>query len=272
MTAATGTAPAEVAAWMDAAVAGDRAAFGRLYERYHPVILRFVQHRVGNARVAEDITADTFLKALVRIGTFTWQGRDPGAWFVTIARNLVADRFKSGQYRLEITAEDVGEHAANLADLDIRVDPELATVRHLVAVETLTAVQSLTGEQRRCVELRFLRGLSVAETARTMGKHEGAIKALQHRALRSAAAALRAAAQPGPAPERPIGRPVIPRPRLPVDEAAPPPAPEPEVVRRILWRCRDCATVCDHPRPSHGTPPCGGWLEPVDPRWQPCPA
>jgi RNA polymerase sigma-70 factor (ECF subfamily) len=70
-------------------------------------VFRFVYFRVGNRQLAEDLTSDTFLRALKRIGSFTWQGRDLGAWLVTIARNLVADHFKSGRYRLEVTTGDV---------------------------------------------------------------------------------------------------------------------------------------------------------------------
>lgn len=267
MTAATGTAPAEVTAWMDAAVAGDRDAYGRLYARYHPFVLRFVRVRVGNPRLAEDLTADVFTRALARIGTFVWQGRDPGAWFLTIARNLVADHFKSGRYRHEVVSEDVSEHGGtHLADFDAAVNPELATIRYLDAVEALVAVKSLTPDQRQVLVLRFLYGLNVAETARAMGKQEGATKALQYRAVRAAAVALRTAA--GPAPERPIAARVIPRPRRPMDEPPPPRAPEPEVPDpgdlRLMWRCRDCGRVYAQPYRTHGAPvPCGGWLEPI---------
>lgn len=273
MTAATGTAPAEVAAWMDAAVAGDRAAYGRLYARYEQVIFRFVHFRVGNRQLAEDLTADVFVKALARIGTFTWQGRDPGAWFVTIARNLVADHFKAAARR-EISVDltpnfdsggDLGRWV-EIVDTAIDGQPEAGVLRYLDAVKVLTAVQSLTPDQRDCLVHRFLDGFSVAETAREMGKEEGAVKALQYRAVRAAAVALRTAA--GPTQELPIARRVIPRPRRPMDEPPPPRAPEPDPGEgeQLMWRCRSYA----QPYRTHGAPvPCGGWLEPIV--GQPCP-
>jgi RNA polymerase sigma-70 factor (ECF subfamily) len=92
---------------VERAQAGEAEAFGLLYDRYFDTVFRFVYFRVGNRQLAEDLTSDTFLRALKRIGSFTWQGRDLGAWLVTIARNLVADHFKSGRYRLEITTGDV---------------------------------------------------------------------------------------------------------------------------------------------------------------------
>ena len=94
-------------ALVERAQAGDAEAFGLIYDRYVDTVFRFIYFRVGNRPLAEDLTSDTFLRALKRIGSFTWQGRDLGAWLVTIARNLVADHFKSGRYRLEVTTGDV---------------------------------------------------------------------------------------------------------------------------------------------------------------------
>src|SRR5206468_11851041 len=96
-------AAAEVWALVERAQAGEAEAFGLIYDRYFDTVFRFVYFRVGNRQLAEDLTADTFLRALKRIGSFTWQGPDLGVWLVTIARNLVADHFKSGRYRLELS-------------------------------------------------------------------------------------------------------------------------------------------------------------------------
>ena len=164
------------------AQAGDSAAFGELYDRYVDLVYRYVYYRVGSAQVAEDLTSETFLRALRRLSSFTWQGRDVGAWFVTIARNLIADHYKSSRYRLELTTEDVttvsearGSHEG----------PENAVLEAMQNKVLLGAVKQLNAEQQECIVLRFLQGLSVAETAEAMGKNEGAIKALQYRAIRS---------------------------------------------------------------------------------------
>ncbi|MBU2663063.1 sigma-70 family RNA polymerase sigma factor [Actinoplanes bogorensis] len=176
---------AEVWALVERAQAGEAEAFGLIYDRYVDTVFRFVYFRVGNRQLAEDLTSDTFLRALKRIGSFTWQGRDLGAWLVTIARNLVADHFKSGRYRLEVTTGDVLD-----ADREARGpegSPEASVVDHITNVALLTAVKQLNPEQQECIVLRFLQGFSVAETAQTMGKNEGAIKALQYRAVRALA-------------------------------------------------------------------------------------
>jgi len=180
-----GDAAAEVWALVERAQAGEAEAFGLIYDRYMDTVFRFVYFRVGNRQLAEDLTSDTFLRALKRIGSFTWQGRDLGAWLVTIARNLVADHFKSGRYRLEVTTGDVLD--ADREDRGPEGSPESAVVDHITNVALLTAVKQLNPEQQECIVLRFLQGFSVAETAQTMGKNEGAIKALQYRAVRALA-------------------------------------------------------------------------------------
>ncbi|WVK89457.1 sigma-70 family RNA polymerase sigma factor [Dactylosporangium sp. AC04546] len=189
-----GDPASEVWALIERAQAGDGAAFGLLYDRYFDTVFRFVYFRVGNRQLAEDLTADTFLRALKRIGSFTWQGRDLGAWLVTIARNLVADHFKSGRYRLEVTTGDVLD--ADRPDRGPEGSPEAAVIDHITNVDLLKAVKQLNPEQQECIVLRFLHGFSVAETAQAMNKNEGAIKALQYRAVRALARLLPDGFQP----------------------------------------------------------------------------
>jgi RNA polymerase sigma-70 factor, ECF subfamily len=179
---APGQAPEDfdrISALVELAQAGDAEAFGLLYERYVDVVYRYVYVRVGSHQLAEDLTSETFLRALRRIDSFSWQGRDIAAWFVTIARNLITDNAKSARFRLEITTAD-------MLDADERVDaPEHEVLDRLRDERLLTAVKSLKPEQAECIVLRFLQGLSLAETAKVLGKSEGAVKQLQLRAVRS---------------------------------------------------------------------------------------
>ena len=175
----TGGADAAVVDLVARAQAGDTEAFGRLYDRYVDVVYRYVYYRVSSATLAEDLVSETFLRALRRMTSFTWQGRDFGAWLVTIARNLIADHFKSSRYKLEVTT---GE----MLDADRATDgPEGAVLDAMTNVTLLEAVKMLGPEQQECVVLRFLQGFSVTETALAMGKTDGAIKALQYRAVQS---------------------------------------------------------------------------------------
>lgn len=166
---------------VERAQAGEAEAFGRLYDQYADTVYRYIYYRVGGRATAEDLTSETFLRALRRIGTFTWQGRDFGAWLVTIARNLVADHFKSSRFRLEVTTGEMLD--AN----EVERSPEDSVLESLSNAALLQAVRKLNPQQQECVTLRFLQGLSVAETARVMGKNEGAIKTLQYRAVRTLA-------------------------------------------------------------------------------------
>ena len=168
-------------ALVERAQAGDAEAFGELYDRYVGLVYRYIYYRVGTPQLAEDLTSETFLRALRRIASFTWQGRDVGAWFVTIARNLIADHYTSGRYRLEMTTDDIVETGSKL----VEDGPENAVLASMQNTVLLEAVKQLNAEQQECVVLRFLQGMSVAETAQAMGKNDGAIKALQYRAIRS---------------------------------------------------------------------------------------
>jgi RNA polymerase sigma-70 factor, ECF subfamily len=160
---------------------GSADAFGELYRIYCDTVFRYIYYRVSTRALAEDLTSETFVRALRRITTFSWQGRDFGAWLVTIARNLVADHFKSSRHRMEVSTGEM------LDSNEVEASPEESVLEHLSNEALLDAVHRLNDQQRECVTLRFLQGLSVAETADIMGKNEGAIKTLQYRAVRTLA-------------------------------------------------------------------------------------
>ncbi|MDQ3789254.1 MAG: RNA polymerase sigma factor [Actinomycetota bacterium] len=168
------------ASWdlVHAAQEGDRSAFGELYDKYVDVVFRYVLFRVGDRELAEDVTSETFLRALRKITSVTYQGRDVGAWFVTIARNLVLDHVKSSRYRLEVTTAEVDDSRP------VDGGPEQQVLAGATRDALLECVRQLGDDQRECIVLRFLQGLSVAETAAVMDRNEGAVKALQHRAVR----------------------------------------------------------------------------------------
>ena len=167
------------------AQSGDGEAFGQLYDRYVDTVFRFIYFRVNDRALAEDFTSETFLRALRRIGTISYQGRDIGAWFITIARNIVLDHMKSARHRLEVTTADTVE--GSLSGTDHSHSTENQVLDTLASERLMEAVGQLGEEQRECVTLRFIQGLSVSETAAVMGKNDGAIKALQHRAVRKLA-------------------------------------------------------------------------------------
>ena len=168
-------------ALVELARGGDVDAFGLLYDHYQPSVYRFVYYRTRSQTLAEDLTSETFLRALRNMAGFRWQGKDFGAWLMTIARNLTMDHYKAGRTRLESTTED-------LTDLDTTAEgPEDAVLASLTNEALLTALGDLPTEQRDCLVMRFLQGMSIAETAQVLGRSDGAIKQLQLRGVRNLA-------------------------------------------------------------------------------------
>ncbi len=173
-----------VTSLVERARGGDVDAFGQLYDRYAGTIYRYCYHRTSSVALAEDLTSETFFRALRAIASFRWQGRDFGAWLTTIARNLVADHYKSSRARLETTSDLLSEQRESSPG------PEDATMTRLTHEVLANALDRLPGEQRDCVVMRFLQGLTIAETARALDRSEGAVKQLQLRAVRSLARGL----------------------------------------------------------------------------------
>jgi RNA polymerase sigma-70 factor (ECF subfamily) len=172
---------ARIAALVDLARGGDAEAFGALYDHYSPAVYRFVYYRVSTTTLAEDLTSETFFRALRSMSTFQWQGKDFGAWLTTIARNLIVDHFKAGRTRLETSTDDFSDRR------ETSDSPEEEVLAALTSEVLRAAMKKLPTEQHECIVLRFLNGYSIAETAKSLGRSEGAIKQLQLRAVRNLA-------------------------------------------------------------------------------------
>jgi RNA polymerase sigma-70 factor (ECF subfamily) len=170
-----------IAALVDLARGGDAEAFGALYDHYSAGVYRFVYYRVSTPALAEDLTSETFFRALRSMSSFQWQGKDFGAWLTTIARNLVVDHYKSGRTRLESPTDDFSDRKEVCAGPEEEV---LSSLTNEILRETLA---KLPPEQQECLVLRFLNGRSIAETAKALDRSEGAVKQLQLRAVRSLA-------------------------------------------------------------------------------------
>jgi len=168
-------------ALVELARTGDSEAFGLLYDHYQASVYRFLFYRTRSTTLAEDLTSETFFRALRSMTGFRWQGKDFGAWLMTIARNLATDHFKSGRTRLELATEDMGAHD------DATEGPESRVLASLTNELLLKALTGLPEEQRDCLVMRFLQGMSIAETAAVLGRSDGAVKQLQLRGVRNLA-------------------------------------------------------------------------------------
>ena len=168
-------------ALVELARAGDAEAFGQLYDHYQAAVYRFLFYRTRSSTLAEDLASETFFRALRNMTSFRWQGKDFGAWLMTIARNLATDHFKAGRTRLELTTEDMGAHD------DATEGPETTVLAGLTNELLLRALTKLPDEQRDCLVMRFLQGMTIAETASVLGRTDGAVKQLQLRGVRNLA-------------------------------------------------------------------------------------
>lgn len=154
----------------------DPIAFGKIYERYYNGVYKYICYRVGDQELAEDLTMEVFVKGLEAIDTFTFRGIPFSAWLYRIASNLVIDYFRRQPTQPTVALED-----KLLTDNEVQVHLE-SQFAHQVLRE---AMAELTDDQQQVIILKFVDGLTNTEVAQVLGKTEGAIKSLQHRALAS---------------------------------------------------------------------------------------
>jgi RNA polymerase sigma-70 factor (ECF subfamily) len=166
------------------AKAGDRDAFAALAAQHRRTIYGYLRKRCRSHELAEDLTQETYVRALRRVGDFREMGRGFGALLVTIAHNLLADHYKAAYTRLTVAVDPGG--GLVLDDVD-DCDPADEVAARDAARLLRVAMRDLVRDHRTVIELRFFAGLSVAETAEKMGRNVGATKALQTRAVQALA-------------------------------------------------------------------------------------
>jgi RNA polymerase sigma-70 factor (ECF subfamily) len=156
---------------------GDAEAFSFLYERNVTRIYNYIYYRIGSEADAEDLTARVFYRAFGHINTYVEKGVPFSAWLYRIAHNLIANYHRDSHRRREVPLEDQPEmpHHAD--------HPESALVRTQEVELLLTGIRRLTSDRQQLLILKFVEDYSNAEIAEIMGKSEGAIKSLYHRAL-----------------------------------------------------------------------------------------
>jgi RNA polymerase sigma-70 factor, ECF subfamily len=162
---------------VDRARRGDQNALADLYDWYMPRIYRYAVARLGNPAEAEDLTEEVFLKMLGAIGDFRWKEVPFSSWLFRIAHNQIATHFRRTAQR--------GGPAAEISEemVDWRAGPAAAVEERITMEEVRRAAAELPEAQREVIALRFAVGLSIAETAKALGKRENNVKALQHKAV-----------------------------------------------------------------------------------------
>lgn len=175
---------ARMAPIVERARLGDAEAFGQLYDHYHASVYRAIYGQTRSTPLTEDLTADTFFRALRGIRGYQLDAALFPAWLFRIARNLVIDHFKASRTRFE-HSQDMSRHE------DVADDADAELVALLNRERVRGALAELPTGQRRVIELRYLGELSISEAADLLDTTEGAVKQMQFRGLRNLARTMR---------------------------------------------------------------------------------
>ena len=167
---------------VEAAQSGDGEAFSRIYEAYFDRVYRFIYFRVADNEMAEDLASQVFLKAWENLQRYRPHGPFL-AWLYAIARNTVIDSYRTRKQVISL------DEAAPIAAQDDKLDDRLQLEFEMQALQR--AMQHLTPEQQEVITLRFIADYDTDQIARLMGKSEGAIRALQMRALQALGRAMK---------------------------------------------------------------------------------
>lgn len=159
------------------AIEKDQEAFGELYDRHVVRVYRHIYYMVGNAAEAEDLTAQTFLRAWEAIGRYQVRGAPFVSWLLRIAHNLGVSHLRSKRESSQLHDGIVDEKP--------RIDPESSYVQTAEEEMVREAILRLREEQRQVIILRFIEDLDYKEVAEIIGKSVAAIRVIQHRALNS---------------------------------------------------------------------------------------
>jgi len=157
------------------AAAGDKNAFGDLYVAYLQPIYRYIYYRVGQKEEAEDLTELVFLKVWEALDGYEQRGIPFKAWLYRIAHNAVVDNYRTQKDTVALESqwslEDGGQ------------GPEATAMANEREELLRQALLTLDPDYQEILVLRFVAGLSHADVAVAMGRSEGAVRALQYRAL-----------------------------------------------------------------------------------------
>jgi RNA polymerase sigma-70 factor (ECF subfamily) len=156
---------------------GDRDAFGALYDAFAPRVYRFFRFRVADSAAAQDLTQKVFVKMIEQLPRYRSQGAPFAAWLFRVARNAWIDEHRTSH-------QDVGLDAL-VEQPDERLGPEEMAADAFDWGRVRTALDRLPDDQREAIACRFFAGLTPRETGAQMGRSEGSVRVLQHRALAS---------------------------------------------------------------------------------------
>jgi len=162
-------------------------AFAKLYDEYYPKIFGYALRRTANLEVAQDITSETFFKALKKLWQFRWRDVSFSAWLYRIASNEVNQYFRKAEYKKSVSLEVLQEQGFEVVSSH---DPESELIeaqekleQHQDFLEIQAKIVRLPAKYQEVIALRFFEKRQISEIAEILGKKEGTIKSLLHRAV-----------------------------------------------------------------------------------------
>jgi RNA polymerase sigma-70 factor, ECF subfamily len=162
---------------VEQAVGGNSSAFGSLYDHYQPAIYRFIAIKVSSREEAEDITHHVFLSAWQKIRTYKHRGHPFSSWLYQIARNSVIDHYRANKNDISLDKIDPESSIIPaVAHFDIGAKLQLELVHR--------AIRELKPDYQDVIIMRFVEDMPLKETASALKKSEGAVKLIQHRAIK----------------------------------------------------------------------------------------
>ena len=162
-------------------------AFAKLYDQYYPKIFGYVLRRSASIEVAQDITSETFLKALGKLWQFQWRNVSFSSWLYKIATNEINQYFRKAEYKKSVSLEELQERGLELLsshDLESElIEAQEKLKQHQDFLEVQGKIVQLPAKYQEVIALRFFEKKQIKEIAQILGKREGTIKSLLHRAV-----------------------------------------------------------------------------------------
>jgi len=153
----------------------DQEALGWLYQLFYPKLYNYAYLQLGDVQQSEDLASEVLLRVVESLKDYRFRGAPVSAWVFRIARNYLIDLHRRRQRRPQV---GLYEGIPNGED-----SPQAAAERAIAQGELRLALTRLTEEQRQVIILKFVEGMDNASVARVLGRSQGAVKSLQHRAL-----------------------------------------------------------------------------------------
>ncbi|MFW6118294.1 MAG: RNA polymerase sigma factor [Chloroflexota bacterium] len=162
-------------------------AFAELYDQYYPKIFGYVLRRTTNLEAAQDITSEIFLKALRKLWQFRWRNVPFSSWLYRIATNEINQYFRKAEYKKSISMEELQEQGFELIsphDLESElIEAQEKLKQYQDFLEIQEKIVRLPAKYQEVIALRFFEQKQINEIAEILGKKEGTIKSLLHRAV-----------------------------------------------------------------------------------------